>query len=138
MTINFTGVETKGDVSTQSVVIDTDLSDKEYYFVNFDGTDQGVVNIASAATSQPFILLEGADGSSTETVGTIVTGGKTKLKTGGNITQGAFLTSDANGAAVATTTDDQFYGAIALENGASGDIIAVKAIQGTLSGSADN
>jgi len=89
--------------------------------------------IASGATATPFILVEGEDGSGTATIGTIATGGKYKVKTGGNVTSGAFLTSDGNGAAVATTTDKDIYGAIALEAGTSGDLVTCLVIQGTVS-----
>lgn len=47
-----------------------------------------------------------------------------ELGTGG-ATRGDTLTSDANGQGITTTTDANFYGAIALESGSAGDKIEV-------------
>jgi len=58
-------------VGTLTVRIDTNLADKEGYAVNFDATDDFVVNLATDQTLPPFVLMEGADGSVTPTTGTI-------------------------------------------------------------------
>jgi len=61
-----------GSIKTQSVRIDTDLSDKEYYAVDFDGTDRNVVNNVADGNTQGFILVTAGDGSTNETTGVIV------------------------------------------------------------------
>lgn len=48
------------------------------------------------------------------------------LELGGTVTRGAFLKSDADGKGVATTTDQDKYGAIAREAGVSGDLVRVQ------------
>lgn len=55
------------------------------------------------------------------------------VECGGNVTAGAALKSDANGKAVATTTDKDRRAGIALQAGASGTKIQVLVIPGYLS-----
>lgn len=127
-----TGVQT-GTVQTKTVRIDTNLTDKEYHFVNFDTTDDNVVNIASDQTLPPYILCEGGNGSTNETVGTIaLPGSRTKLKISEAVTAGKFLVPDANGQGEIGDAAGERYGAIALENGASGDIIEVVSVLGEI------
>lgn len=111
---------------TKTVVIDSNLSSKEYYFVTLDTSDSDlVVNLAAAATAPLFILYEGVDGSSSEGIGSIFAVGFAKLKLGGSVSRGDRLTSDSNGKGIATTTNNDWYGAIALEGGVSNDVIEV-------------
>lgn len=119
---------------TKTVTIDSNLTDKEYFFVNMDASDDKVVNIAADASKVPFPLIEGGNGSSDAVSGTIATGGESKAKLGGTVTQGDKLTSDSNGKAVATTTDTDHYGAIALASGVLNDVIPVKVVQGMVAG----
>lgn len=119
-----------------TVRIDTNLSSKEYYFVNFDATDDNVVNLATDQTLPCFILLQGADGSSTEKVGVIaLPGAVTKLKLAEAVTAGKFLVPTASGTAEIANAAGERYGAIALENGALGDIIRVVAQLGEVEAS---
>jgi len=111
---------------TCTVVIDSNLSGKEYYFVTLDTSDADrVVNLAAAASAPVFILGEGADGSTTEAIGTLMVAGFGKLKLGGSVSRGDRLTSDGNGKGIATTTNNDWYGAIAMEAGVSNDVIEV-------------
>lgn len=112
-------------VLTQTVRIDSNLSGKENHFVNFDATDDNVVNIASDQTLPSFILLEGADGSSTEASGTVALLGTAKLKISEAVTAGKYLVPDANGQGEIADAAGERFGAVALENGASGDKILV-------------
>lgn len=130
-----TGV-TFGNTETFAVNIDTDLSGKEGYLVALDGTDARTANLAAAATAPVFILAEGADGSDTATNGTIITGGIAKVKIGDTVAPGDRLTANASGEAIATTTVGDYVGAIALDDGADGDVIAVKVVQFTLANAA--
>lgn len=50
------------------------------------------------------------------------------LDIGGTVTVGAFLKSDANGKGVASTTDREDVGAVALQAGSDGDQIRVQLI----------
>lgn len=123
-----------GAFQTKTVLIDTNLSGKEGYAVSLDTSDDGVVNLLAAATSVPFVLYEGADGSSEQTVGAIVISGETEVKAGGAIVPGDKLTATTGGKWIKTTTDTNNYGAIALETGADGDMIAVKVERGMIAG----
>ena len=119
---------------TLTVRIDSNLTDKEGYLVTWDTTDDLVVNIAAAATAPLEVLLEGANGATTETTGTIALAGSiVKVKSGGAISAGDRITSDSAGKGVATTTDKQHYAGIAIENAASGDIFMMKVTPGMVS-----
>jgi hypothetical protein len=108
--------------STRQVRIDTDLSAKQNYLVTLDTTDDGVVNLAAAATAPLFVLIEGTKGSVTESMGTIALPGSiVKVESGGGISAGDKITSDSNGKGVATTTDKNHVAGIAFENATSGD-----------------
>jgi hypothetical protein len=121
---NPTGILT--DPKSMTVRIDTDLASKEYHFVNFDVTDDNVVNLAVDQSLPPYILLEGYDGSAGERVGSVALPGSiTKLKLGEAVTSGKFLVPTASGTGEIADSAGERYGAIALENGASGDIIRV-------------
>lgn len=127
-----TGVQF-GDMTTRRVNIASNLEDKEYFLVNLSATPEEQVEIAADATKFPFVLVEGVDGSSTAGIGTIATGGRVKVKCGGAVNPGDKLTSDGDGKAVATTTDTDHYGLIALEIGASNDVIEALVAFGTVS-----
>jgi len=125
---------TNGDKRTISVNIATNLSAKSGYFVSLvDNGQYPTAALLEAATSVPFILVDGADGSSTATSGTIAISGVTTLKIGGSVTAGDKLTATTGGAGITTVTDKNNYGAIALESGASGDEIRVLVVQGMIS-----
>jgi len=124
---------TTGDIRTKTVRIDSDLSGKEYTAVDFDGTDRNVVNAVADGNTQGFILITAGDGSSTETAGVIVLSGRTKAELVGSVEAGDHLVPSTGGALVKNTTDKKFSCAVALEEGVSGDIISVEAIQGVMS-----
>ena len=56
------------------------------------------------------------------------------LELGGTVTQGDYLEADANGKGITCSTDGHFYGAIAPQAGASGDIIEVQVMLGMRGG----
>ena len=111
---------------TLTVRIDTNLSGKEYYFVNFDATDDGVVNLAADQSLPCFILWEGVDGSAGEKTGSILLPGSVgKVKLAEAVTAGKFLVPTASGDAEVADSAGERYGCVALENGSTGDIIRV-------------
>lgn len=127
-----TGV-TYGDTVTRTVSMDSDLSDKEMFLATLDATDEENVNIAAAATAFPFVLIDAGDGSSAKYWGSIAIGGRVKVKAGGTIAPGDMLTSDADGKAITTVTNLNYYGLIALEIGAANDVIEALVAFGTVS-----
>lgn len=132
---NPTGIYEKIEGFTRTVRIDSNLSAKEKYLVTLDTTDDAVANLASAATSPVFVLVEGADGSSNEAVGTIaLPGAIVKVKAGGTITAGAKITANASGLGIVTTTDTNNYAGIAWENAASGDEFLMIVSPGMIAG----
>jgi hypothetical protein len=113
---------TRGTGEFVSYIAGADLSAKQYRFVK-QGTDRNEVVLATAATDKIIGVLqndpvenEGAN------VRLLNGGGSTKLVAGGSITKGAYLTTDANGAAVATTTAGQVICGQAHEDADAGDI----------------
>lgn len=119
---NVTGT-TFGDTKTRSVLIDSDLSGKEGYFVTFDATDDNVVNLAAAATAVHLPLVEGKLGSSSSVqTGTIAYGGRCKILLAATIAAGTYVMSDGNGKAIAATNGKYSPGFLAV-GGVSGDIV---------------
>lgn len=110
-------------LATASITIDTNLTDKEMYFVAPDATDDDVYNIANA-NDVCFPLSEGGNGATTAIKGTIVLAGVTKLKLGGTVAQGDKLAADSAGKGV-VAGDAAHYHAIAMAKGVDGDIIPV-------------
>jgi hypothetical protein len=117
----------------RTIQIDTDLSTKQYHFVDFDATDDSVVNLTADALTQPFVLTTPGNGATGAIEGEILLIGTTLLKLAGTVSAGAFLTATTGGEAIATTTDGDYYGAIALYPGVDGDLIEVLVQQGTVS-----
>lgn len=128
-----TGVKT-GAIVTMPVKVDSDLSAKQYHFVDLDTTDDEVVNIVADAASFGFVLQEGVNGGTTEDTSTIAVSGLTKVKSGGAISAGDKITASTGGVGIATTTDTNHYNGIAMENAASGDIFVMSAERGMVAG----
>jgi len=128
-----TGVKTNV-TNTMPVKVDSDLSTKQYYFVDLDGTDDEVVNLVEDSATPAWVLLEGVDGSSTEGESTIAIAGIVKVKASGSITAGDKITASTAGVAIVTTTDKQNYDGIAMENAASGDLFAMSIEHGMVAG----
>lgn len=124
-----TGVVT-GKPETITKKVESDLSAKQYYLVNIDATDEELIVLASGVTETPFVLQEGVDGSVADGQAAIAVGGTTKVKLGGTVAPGDLLTSDGSGKAIATTSNGNFYGLVALEIGVANDIILAKVSQG--------
>lgn len=123
-----------GNYVTRTVTMDSDLSAKAGYAVNLDATDDNNVDLASAATAVPFVLMEGVDGSSAKANGTIALSGRVVLKLGGTVAPGDKLTANASGEWIKTTTDTNHYGAVALQIGVDGDEIEAWVVQGMVAG----
>lgn len=109
------------NIGTETVNIATDLSDKEYFAVNYSADN--TVAIAADATKVPYILVEGVDGSSAADIGTIAPEGSYKFKLGGTVAVGDKLTSDSAGKWIKTITDKDNYGAVAKQAGVADDIV---------------
>lgn len=124
--------QTEHYLDTRTVNIDTNLSGKENLLVSLDANDEGVVNLAGSGVKSLFVLITGADGSVTPTIGTIVTEGLVKVKLGWSVNPGDYLTSksDSSGEAVACTTDGQPYSLLAMGKGVDHDIIVAKVCHG--------
>lgn len=111
-----------GDTMMRSVICDTDLSAKQYYIVNFDTSDDNVVNLAAAALLMPFVLVEGKDGSTTAQAGVIAYGGRAKVILGGTVGAGIPIMADTAGKGVVATTGKYSVG-ITCKAGVAGDIV---------------
>lgn len=102
----------------------TSLATKQYYLVK-QHTD-GTAILAAAGTDKIVGALQNKPAIGAAALVRI--GGTTKVVAGGTITVGAWVTSDASGKAVATTTDkDVVFGKyLGTASAASGDIIEVQ------------
>ncbi len=98
-----------------------DLSAKQYCFVTIDSNGRAAVSTRGQLAAGVLQTKPNA----IDRPGTVrcISGSTTKVKLGGSVTPGQAIVADANGAAVnASSADNNFMG-IALETGASGDII---------------
>ena len=123
---------TFGDQLVRSVTMDSDLSNKEGCAVKLDATDDNNVDLTEDSAAFPFPLLDCGDGSSSKYTGSIVYGGRAKVKLGGTVAPGDKLTATTAGVWIKTVTNTQHYGAVAAAIGVSGDIIEVIVERGTV------
>jgi hypothetical protein len=100
------------------------MTDKQHYIVQLDAT--GKIEVAEGATDLIVGVLQNTPAAGEEA--TYAFGGVAKVKAGGTVGVGAWVTTDGNGKAVATTTDgDVVIGRhIGTAAGASGDLIEVQ------------
>lgn len=116
---------------TITLKCDSDLSAKDNYAVNLDTADEGNVDLAANSAKFPFPLIEGALGAvGAKKVVTVGVQGFAKVKCGSAVLPGDKLTSDAAGKWIPTTSNGEHYGGIALETGATNDVIHMLVVQG--------
>lgn len=87
---------------------------------------KGVRNAPYGALDDGYAAIDGESGFRIYLAGEIC---HLELGTGG-ATAGDLLKSDTNGKGVTADTDQDIYGARALENGAAGDVIKVQVVHG--------
>jgi hypothetical protein len=106
-----------------SFLAGADLSAKQYTVVKHGTNKETIVN-SSAATDKHIGVLQNKPKSGQEaSVRPFNAQGTGKVKLGGNVTKGAYLTADSAGEAVATTAQGDIVFGIAHEAGSDGDII---------------
>ena len=99
-----------------------DLSAKQFFIVQLDAN--GAIEVAEGATDLIVGVLQNTPESGQ--MGTYRFLGTSKVKAGGSITVGAFVTTDSAGEAVVTTTDGDVVIGRALEAADDGDIFEVQ------------
>jgi hypothetical protein len=115
---------TENPVITASREAGEAMTDKQHYIVQLDAT--GKIEVGEGATDLLVGVLQNYPGAGEQAV--YAFGGTAKVKAGGAIGIGAWVTSDGNGKAVATTTDkDVVIGRhIGTAAGADGDLVPVQ------------
>lgn len=108
----------KSNVSTN------DLSLKQFYIVAVDTANDSSVILAAAATDPIVGVLQNKPKAAQAAIYRFI--GTSKVIAGGTITRGDFVTSDANGKAVTTTSSSNATLGIALMSAVSGDIFEVQ------------
>ncbi|MBS4040405.1 MAG: DUF2190 family protein [Flavobacteriales bacterium] len=106
-----------------SALTAADLSEKQYHVAKTDAT--GKLVLATAATDDIIGVINdgGRVAGDTATVQLINGSGTFKVKAGGTIAKGAYLTTDASGQAVATTTAGNRVFGRAVRAAVAGDIV---------------
>lgn len=99
-----------------------DLSAKQYFIVQLAA--DGEVEVAEGATDLIVGVLQNKPESGEQAVYRFL--GTTKVKAGGAISVGDWVTTDASGEAVATTTDGNIVIGRALEAADDGDVFEVQ------------
>jgi hypothetical protein len=89
------------------------------------GADNQHVLKAAAATDKAFGIAQNAATTAEDLVEVALPGGGAKALAGGTISFGDLLSSDANGALVASTTDNDRHVAVAMEDAVAGDLFSV-------------
>ena len=92
------------------------------------GSDDKHVAKSALATSKNFGIAQNVVSAVEDTVEVAIQGGGAKGLLGGTVAFGDFLTSNASGALVATTTGGDRVVAVAMQDGVSGDLIAVEVV----------
>ena len=108
---------------TKTLVAGEDLSAKINYIGQLDAS--GNLEVAEGATDLLVGVIVSNDGGSGASAVYQFTG-TAKVKLGGTVAIGDWVTTDANGKGVATTTDGNITIGRALEAGVDGDIIEVQ------------
>lgn len=106
-----------------SVLSAADLSLKRFYIVKTDASGNAV--LAAAATDAILGVLDDGGRKSGDTVDVVAINGHGTFRVvaGGTITKDAYLTSDASGKAVATTTTGNRVFGRAVKAAVAGDIV---------------
>jgi len=112
----------------RSFVSDADLSAKQYYITKLTSTG---VDLAGTATSLICGVLQNTPDTGEQA--TVQFLGTSKVKAGGNVAIGDWVTATTGGKAVATTTDKDFVVGQALEVAVDGDIFEIRLCLFTLS-----
>jgi hypothetical protein len=106
----------------KSLECSEDLSAKQYFIVQLDAN--GKLEVAEGATDFIVGVLQNTPESGQMATYRFL--GTSKVKAGGTIAVGDWVTTDASGEAVATTTDGNIVIGRALEAAADGDIFEVQ------------
>lgn len=113
----------------KTLVAGEDLSAKINFIGQLDAS--GNLEVAEGATDLIVGVITANDGGSGASA-VFQFSGTAKVKLGGNVEIGNWVTSDGSGKGIATTTDGNFVLGRALEAGVDGDIIEVLLSPGTL------
>lgn len=106
----------------KTIVAGEDLTGKQFYIAQLDAT--GKLEVGEGATD---LLIGVIQVECLAGEGAVYRfGGTSKVIAGGTVGIGAWVTSDSNGKAVATTTDGDITIGRALEGASSGDIFEVQ------------
>lgn len=90
------------------------------------GSDDEHVAVCSAATDKIVGIVQSVSTAAEDSIEVAMPGGGAKALLGGTVAVGDLLTSDANGALIATTTANNRVIAVAMAAGVSGDVIGVE------------
>lgn len=91
-----------------------------------------IVTAANAVTDKSVGLAQNAADAEGDLVEVAHPGGGAKALLGGSVSAGDLLAPTTGGALIATTTATNRYIAMALEDGSSGDLIAVEVVAGLI------
>lgn len=113
------------DGHTRSYLAGADLSEKQYYIVGLDTSNQNKVVLANAQTIPIIGVVDETGDGNGDRVRVRNVGTGLKVLCGGNISIGAYVTADSAGKAIATTTAGDMVIGRAIEAGADGQVIEI-------------
>lgn len=98
------------------------MTDKQYYIVQLSAA--GLIEVGEGATDLLVGVLQNKPAADKAALYRFL--GTSKVKIGGNVAIGDWITTDSAGKGIATTTDGNIVIGRALEAGSDGDIIEVQ------------
>lgn len=98
--------------------------------VKVSGSDGKTVVVCTAKTDKSIGIAQGAASLAGDLIEVAIPGGGAKAKLGGTVAAGDLLAPTTDGSLIVTTTANDRYIGMALEDGVSGDIIATNCVAG--------
>lgn len=117
------------NLEERTVTMATDLSAKQYFFVNLDTTVDNKVAIAADGLKIAWPLMDGKDGSVNSATGSIAVSGQAKITLGGTVGPGIPVMPDTAGKAV-VATDGKYYSGVTMQGGVAGDVVIMDVCHG--------
>ena len=108
-----------------TLVAGADFSAKQYFIAALDASNEGEAVLANAQTLPIIGVIENYPEADDTVRIVLPQSGTMKVKCGGNISIGGYVTADSAGKAIATTTAGDMVIGRALEAGADGRIIEI-------------
>ena len=104
-----------------------DLSAKQYFFVGI-GSNEKQIAVCSGSGAKSIGILMNKPSAAGQAAEVAIVGGGALLKLAGSVTAMKYLCTDANGKGLVASSAGDHVGAFAMDDGVSGDLMAVEVV----------